>query len=178
MEVLETDRLVLEPWDQRHRAQFQRICRDPQVMRFIGPGRTWSSAEADEVFDLALAHWHEHGFGWRSILERAGGEWLGFIGLNHPRPGAIEMAPDEVEFGWWLVRRAWGRGIATEGATAVRDEAFGPLGLDRILARVQPPNAASTRVVQKLGMEFQRDAVGRHGEAIRIYVLERPHPRA
>ena len=39
-------------------------------------------AEADEVFDWALGHWRDHGFGWRSIVDRSHEHWLGFVGLN------------------------------------------------------------------------------------------------
>jgi RimJ/RimL family protein N-acetyltransferase len=142
-------------------------------MRFIGSGRIWSAAEADEVFERALAHWREHEFGWRSLLDKASGEWFGFAGLNHRAPGATEMAPDEVEIGWWLVRRAWGRGIATEAASQVRDEGFARVGLDRIIARLQIENVASARVAEKLGMAPERHAIGRHGDRIVVYSVRR-----
>ncbi len=50
-----------------------------------------------------------------------------------------------IEIGWWLIPSAWGCGFATEGAVAVRDEAFADLGLDRIVARDQPANVHSVR---------------------------------
>jgi RimJ/RimL family protein N-acetyltransferase len=83
VERLETARLLVEPWAPRHRAAWRTICRNPEVMRYVGAGKPWRRREADEVFDRALAHWHEHGFGWRSTLERTSGEWLGFVGLNY-----------------------------------------------------------------------------------------------
>ena len=81
-----------------------------------------------------LAHWRERGFGWRSLLDRATGDWLGFIGLNVVGP--VEgVASEEVEIGWWLVRSAWGRGFAREGAEAARDEGFDRVGLNQMIAR-------------------------------------------
>ena len=59
--ILETKRLLLEPWNERHRANWRSICRDEDVMRFIGTGELWPTARADEVFDGMLAHWQEHG---------------------------------------------------------------------------------------------------------------------
>jgi RimJ/RimL family protein N-acetyltransferase len=171
VDVLETDRLMLEQWHARRRDSWRAICQVPEVMRYIGGGEFWSEAEADEVFDWALGHWREHGFGWRGIVDRADQGWLGFVGLNHPGPRTVGMAPEEVEIGWWLVPAAWGRGIATEGALKLTDEAFGRLGLDQIIARVRPENAASIRVTQKLGMEPARQVTGRYGEAINIYEL-------
>ena len=73
-------------------------------------------------------------------LERT---WLGFIGVNYVRPEAAELPQGEVEIGWWLTASVWGRGLATEGALALRDEAFGRLGLDRPLARHLATNGRS-----------------------------------
>jgi RimJ/RimL family protein N-acetyltransferase len=142
-------------------------------MRSIGDGQTWETAKADEVFDGIVAHWREHGFGWRSVLERATGEWLGLVGLNVAGPGK-GVAPDEVEIGWWLVRPAWGRGYASEGATAARNDGFERVRLDRMIARLQPANLASSRVAEKIGMRLERKGMGRHGEALLIYSLDRP----
>jgi RimJ/RimL family protein N-acetyltransferase len=98
--------------------------------------RTWGRRTADEVFDRALSHWSDHGFGWRSALERTNGEWLGLVALNYLLPGAPETSADEVEIGSWIVRCAWARGLATERACALRDEGFWRVGLPRIIARV------------------------------------------
>jgi RimJ/RimL family protein N-acetyltransferase len=87
---------------------------------------------------------------------------------------AVEVDPGEVEIGWWLRPEAWGRGLATEGALALRDEGFERVGLDRLIARFRPENRASGRIMEKIGMRFERDAVGRDGEDVRIYALERP----
>lgn len=142
-------------------------------MRYVATGETWDEAQADEVFDRALSHWREHGFGWRSAVEKATGDWLGFVGLNHPGPEVVEIAADDVEIGWWLRREAWHRGFATEGAVALRDEGFGRIGLERIVARVQPGNHVSRRVATNIGMRVKHAAVGRHGERIVIYSLRR-----
>jgi RimJ/RimL family protein N-acetyltransferase len=142
-------------------------------MRYIGPGQVWETGKADEVFDHALAHWQEHGFGWRSALAKATRAWIGFVGLNYVGPGTKGVAPEEVEIGWWIVRSAWGRGYATEGGTAIRDEGFERIGLGRIVARLQPANVGSARVAEKIGMSFEHEATGRSGEPLHIYALDR-----
>jgi RimJ/RimL family protein N-acetyltransferase len=168
-----TDRLALEPWEAGRREAFVRATAIPEVVRYIGLGETWSRERADEVFDRNLRHWDEHGFGWRSALDRETGAWLGFLGLNRVPKDAVDCSPDEVEIGWWLLPEAWGRGLATEGAVAVRDEAFERVGLDRIVGRYDPRNHASGRIMEKLGMQHERDSVTRYGVPVRIYVLER-----
>ena len=173
MDQLATRRLVLRPWDESDRRHFAELAADPLVVRYIGDGSTWSRARTDDVFERQLRHWDEHGFGWRAAVLRETSEWAGLIGLNHVGPEATEITGDEVDFGWWLRPHVWGRGIATEGAVALRDEAFSRVGLDRIIGRHQPDNVASGRIMKTLGMAVERDAVGRHGEAIRIYALSR-----
>ncbi len=143
-------------------------------MRFIGSGETWDTAKADEVFDRALRHWQELGFGWRSALEKASGDWLGFVGLNRIGAWIEGVAPDEIEIGWWIVRAVWSRGYASEGAAAVRDEGLERVGLDRMIARLQPANGASARVAEKIGMKLELETTGTSGEALHIFSLARP----
>lgn len=66
-----------------------------------------------------------------------------------------------------------GRGLATEGAIALCDDGLGRIGLDRLVSRCQPGNFASLRVMKRIGMRFERDGWGRHGEVVRIYALAR-----
>lgn len=168
-----TARLALEPWDAGRREDFARATAIPEVVRYIGSGETWSREKADRVFHRNIRHWVEHGFGWRSALERDTGAWLGFLGLNHVPEEAVDSSPDDVEIGWWLLPEAWGRGLATEGAIALRDEAFERVGLERIVGRYDPRNRASGRIMEKLGMRHERDSVTKYGGPVRIYALER-----
>ena len=168
-----TARLVLEPWEEGRREDFARATSIPEIVRYIGSGVTWTRERADEVFDRNLGHWGEHGFGWRSAVDREAGAWLGFLGLNYVPEDAVDSSPDHVEIGWWLLPEAWGRGLATEGAVAVRDEAFERVGLERIIGRYNPRNLASGRIMEKLGMRHERDSVTKDGVPVRIYALER-----
>jgi len=165
--VLRTDRLVLERWDEARLEEFVVLCADPEVMRFIGLGVTWDRARAEEASVRALERWREFGFGRRSLIED--GRWLGFVEINLVGPGVAGVEPDEVEIGWWLARSAWGKGFATEGACAIRDEGFERVGLERLIGRFQPANVASGRIMEKLGMRYERESTGRHDEPLSIY---------
>lgn len=168
-----TERLRLEPWDEMWLDQFAALAADPDVIRWIGAGQPWPREKSEEEFQWMLEHWRRYGFGWRSVIDKDSGAWLGFLGLNHVTPKAVELNPDDIEIGWWLQPEVWGRGFATEGAIAIRDEAFDGLGLNRIVSRHHAANPASGRVMEKIGMTFVRDATGRHQEPVRIYTLER-----
>jgi RimJ/RimL family protein N-acetyltransferase len=62
-----------------------------------------------------------------------------------------------VELGWRLAREVWGRGLATEGASECLRYAFGPLALSAVCSIHVPDNVVSRRVMEKLGMHFDRD---------------------
>lgn len=148
-------------------------------MRYIGAGAPWTAERAAEVAGHAAEHWREHGFGWRVATLAETGAAVGFIALNFA--GADSgIGADEYEIGWWLDPPAWGRGLAREGAAAVRDEAFDRLGAPGIAARVSPRNDASLAVAAGIGMTREDDATGRFGEPIAVLRLSRDgwRPRA
>lgn len=65
-------------------------------------------------------------------------------------------------------------GLAREGATAVRDDAFTRLGAPRVVARIAPANPASLRVAEAIGLTRHADSTGRAGEPIAVLPLSAP----
>jgi RimJ/RimL family protein N-acetyltransferase len=128
--------------------------------------------KAQAVAAAAREHWREHGFGWRAAVEKATGRPVGFIALAFAGEGTPGLHRFEYEIGWWLDPRAWGRGLAREGALAVRAEAFGRVGAPSVVARIQPENAASIRVAESIGLALAFSTTGRTGEPISVYRLE------
>ncbi|MEM6772576.1 MAG: GNAT family N-acetyltransferase, partial [Bacteroidota bacterium] len=63
------------------------------------------------------------------------------------------------DIGWRLHPDVWGQGLATEGARACLDFAFGELGLDQVVAVAVKQNAPSIRVMEKLGMEYDLEFI-------------------
>src|ERR1700746_3806199 len=128
MVTLETDRLLLRPFRREDLAAYARICADPEVMRFLGDGRTLSRADAWRQMAFFLGHWHLRGFGlWAAELKKTGA-FIGRIGLHRPEgwPG--------LEVGWLLGRAWWGQGLATEGGRAALEYAFTRLGADHVVS--------------------------------------------
>jgi RimJ/RimL family protein N-acetyltransferase len=75
------------------------------------------------------------------------------------------------ELGWLLHRPFWGKGYATEAATATRDAAFGRWGYREVISLVRPENLPSRRVAERLGMRADRH-VTFHGFDHIVYVAE------
>jgi len=85
----------------------------------------------------------------RAVVDRETGEPLGVIGAHHKGEGVYG-------FGYWYGPAAWGRGIATEAGAALRD-ALRDAGAARLTAGYFTSNAASARVLEKLGFEHTGD---------------------
>jgi RimJ/RimL family protein N-acetyltransferase len=128
-----------------------RVFSDPDV---TWDGTTGTLEDTRRSLEAKIRHVDEHGFGMMAVTDRQSGELYGFAGLQH-----MEGGPD-VEIGYYLARRAWGRGLATELGHAFVDMAFGELKLTRIVAVVRPENTASQNVLAKLG--FRRVGVEHH----------------
>ena len=127
---------------------------DPEVTRYLN--RPVAPAAAAAFQAGAVAHWDAHGFGFWAAESREpddAGALLGFIGFAHPT--FLPELASRVEIGWRLARRAWGRGLATEGAIAARDHAFTVVGLQELISIIHPENARSQRVAEKLGMTME-----------------------
>jgi RimJ/RimL family protein N-acetyltransferase len=169
MHTLETQRLLLRPWTLEDVKLVSALSSNPRVTRYIGDGHTWTALKAITVSDRALAHWREHSFGWRVIIELATGSEIGLIALNRMGDGTAGLDPDEHEIGWWVAPDRWGHGFATEAARAAAADAFDSVGAPHLTARILPANTGSIRVASAIGMEFELNTVAQPGVTVAIY---------
>jgi RimJ/RimL family protein N-acetyltransferase len=79
----------------------------------------------------------------------------------------------EVEIGWWLTPRHWGRGLASEAASAVMKCALRDLPVERIVAIAIPENYASRRIMEKIGMRYER-TISHKGFQVVLYATREP----
>lgn len=148
--TLETDRLILRP---PVREDFEPWCAfmaDEEAARHIGGLQ--SPAVAWRGLCTVTGAWSIEGFSMFSVIEKASGQWIGRLGPWRPEgwPGT--------EVGWGIVRDAWGKGYATEGATAAIDWAFDTLGWEEVIHTIDPVNTNSQKVAQRLGSRILRQA--------------------
>jgi RimJ/RimL family protein N-acetyltransferase len=119
---------------------------DPQVTRFM---RAYPTIEhTRRALDVHVREALAGNPAFWAVIERASGELIGDAGV-----GLVDGIGPEFELGYSLGTRWWGLGYATEAARAVREYALGELALTEVLALVQPGNAASINVLEKIGME-------------------------
>jgi len=154
-ERLITRRLLLRTWRPADEPLMAAINRDPDVTQYLN--RPVDDEAVQTFFGVVDQHWQEHGFGfWAVELRQAGGggPFVGFVGVAYP--SFLPEVADRPELGWRLARDAWGQGLATEAATAARDDAFSRMGLDEVVSIIHPENARSRRLATKLGMSIER----------------------
>lgn len=168
---LETGRLLLRPYEPGDRAAFVSLFTDAEVMRYVDRG-VLTPAEADALFRRAFTHVYAAGaFDVWGVFEKAGGGYAGHAELK-PRRDALAR-PGDWEIVYLLGRRHWGRGLATELASAVVARALQDPRAARVCATVAPENAASTRVLRKLGMNFVEEFEDEGGRTL-VFAAGRP----
>lgn len=104
------------------------------------------------IVSKKVAHWVAHGFG--MSLAFSDGRCIGRSVVQH----SLVDGRGEVEIGWAVTREMWGRGIATDLGRHALGTAT-DAGVERIAAFTRTDNVASRRVMEKLGLEYERDFV-------------------
>lgn len=115
---------------------------------------------------MHIGHWLLRGYGQWALERREDGAPLGRAGLWNP-PGWPGL-----EVGWKLARNAWGQGYATEAGAATIEWAWATLDAPRLISIIQPDNARSIRVAERLGMRRLEQTTLR-GQEVVIFGIER-----
>jgi RimJ/RimL family protein N-acetyltransferase len=140
---LETPRLILRPIRMEDFEAWATWMADSEAMVHLGGAQPRSMAW--RAFMTMGGAWYLAGFSMFSLIEKGTGNWVGRVGPWQPEgwPGT--------EIGWAVVRNCWGKGYATEAATAAIDWAFDSLGWTEVIHTIEVSNAASQIVAKKLG---------------------------
>ena len=171
MEV-RTERLLLRRWIEADVEPYAALCADPRVMRYIADGATLTHDAAAKQVEWFEQQWDRNGFGLWAAELADDGTFIGFAGLSQPL-FLPEVLP-AVEVGWRFAHDHWGQGLATESGRAALDYGFATVGLNRVIGIVNAENAASNRVMGKLGMSVDRDTVHPTADvAVRVWAIER-----
>ena len=145
--MLQTERLILRPWDESDAEECFRYASDPRV----GPAAGWrvhtSVEESRRIIREILAAPETY-----AIVLRETGLPIGSIGLHR---NDLASKDDEAELGYWLGVPYWGRGIVPEAARELLRHALDDLKLERVWCGYDDGNEKSKRVQEKLGFKHQ-----------------------
>jgi len=140
--VLQTERLTLRG---PHRGDFPAYAAFWASERSVHEGGPKEPRAAWEDFAATFGLWSIDGIGNWAIEERATGAFAGIVGLNHPAHFP------EVEIGWTLMDGFEGRGLAQEAARTALDWAWANTDLPSLVVYINPANARSIRLGERLG---------------------------
>jgi RimJ/RimL family protein N-acetyltransferase len=167
---LESKRLLLLPWESADWTVFKPIATDSLVMKYISGGQIWPDDRIIAFVERQRRHYRDFGFCLWKLVSKDKNRVVGFCGLQplNDLPG--------IEIGWWLASDLWGQGLVTESAQLVLSDGFGRLGLNRIVAVALRENKASTRIMEKLGMTYEREVL-HYGFHVVMYSIEKKSQR-
>jgi len=148
---LETPRLITRFVTQDDVAAWLEYCSDPVATEFTGLSDETPEQMAQDVIDITQIRYEEGRLGLQALISKETGEMIGKCGLliQHEVNGNTEL-----EIGYHLIRRYWGKGYATEAAQMFRDYAFENDMADSVVSIIDPLNIASQKVALRNGMKL------------------------
>ena len=151
MTIIETDRLSLRRLTPADAPFILELVNDPSFIRNIGDRKVRSLVDAERYIETAaISSYEKNGFGLWLVSLKETNESIGMCGLI--RRAALE----DVDIGYAFLPRFWRKGYAVESARAVRDYGRDVVGLKRLVAITDPANEGSIRVLEKIGMKFEK----------------------
>ena len=166
MSIIETPRLIVRPLERADVSALVAMWSDGKITRYIGGPR--DGKEVERSLETKISSGQTDLDLW-PVVEKATGELVGHCGLLRK----YVDGQSEIELVYVIMKKAWGRGYATEVAAAIRDHALGQLGCGRLIALINPANVASERVAVKIGLRYEKDTVRPNGMSLRVYALNK-----
>ena len=173
--TLDSPRLRLRSVTPDDAADLVLLDADPEVRRYVGQ---FPPPTLEQVRTSLIPRWQtvdaqtpEVGF-WIAQSRDDSAAFIGWFHLRPPREDEPAL-PGDLSLGYRVRRDHWGKGLATEGASVLLRYAFERLGVPRVTATALRDNAASVRVMQKLGMTLEREWLWNRTEPAVLYAIEK-----
>ena len=151
MKILETERLVLRQFTFEDAVFILRLLNEPSFIQNIGDRgvRTLEDARS-YILRVPIASYEKNRFGLYLVILKESGKSIGMCGLI--KRDQLE----DVDIGYAFLPEFWSKGYAVESALSVKEYARDVIGLKRLIAITDPENQASIRVLEKIGLRFEK----------------------
>ena len=150
--LIETERLFLRKITLDDKEALFKLHSNLAVQKYTGEPVVNSIEEIETTIHARINNYKKYGYGrWATILKN-GMQFAGWAGL------AYLPEFDEIDLGYRFLPEYWGAGIATEASRAILTYGFDTLKLKKIIAIAMRENKASIKVMEKIGMEFDKFA--------------------
>lgn len=162
--ILETNRLLLREFKINDAQNFYELNLNQNVIKYTG-NSAFKDLEEAKTFLENYSDYRRNGYGRWAVINKSTQEFLGWCGLKY------DENLDKTDIGFRFFEHFWNKGFATESAKACIDYGFEKLNLKTIIGRAMKENMASIKVLEKIGLQYQRD-FNFDGEEGVIYSVE------
>lgn len=152
MHEIETSHLRLRQFTLDDSDDLYRLYSNPELFKYMSNEKPLLWEQTKEVINSFTENWQKHHFGVWAVIYKRNRKLIGHCGLKF-----LENSR-EVQIGYLLLKSYWGKGLGTEAATATLRFGFEVAKLEKIVAVAKPENIASRRVMEKVGMKYEKDA--------------------
>lgn len=163
--ILTTERLILRELNPNDALDFYNLNLNPNVIKYTG-NTAFKNVEEARDFLENYKDYILNGYGRWAVIHKASNEFLGWCGLK------FDEMENETDIGFRFFEEEWGKGYATEAAHGCIQYGFNTLKLKRIIGRAMKANKASIKVLEKIGLVYERDVEFDGKEAV-IYKIEK-----
>lgn len=165
---MQTERLIFRRFTEDDAEEYFPLVSDPDILRYAGGSPLKSLDETRQMLrERPIRDYEIYGYGRMACIEKSSGRLIGFSGLKYLD------GLKEVDVGYRFLKDCWGKGYATESARLLMKEGIREHGFKRIIGLAEHANAASTHVLRKLGLVFERTIMlNDHPAELEMYALE------
>lgn len=146
--IFQTPRLTLCQFTEADAPLIFTLNSDPVVLQYLHEPLLENEEHAAQIIRDIIMPQYQHNLGRWAIHVKGNNEFIGWCGLKY-RP---EL--DEIDLGYRLMQKAWGKGYATEAAQQTLEYGFKTLNIKLITGRAHIENIASIKILEKIGMDF------------------------
>ncbi len=148
--ILETQRLILRPWEETDAENLYKYAKDPKVGPVAGWPAHTSVDNSLEIIRNVLSAPETY-----AVVDKQTGCAIGSIGIMIGSASNIGIPDTEAEIGYWIGVPYWGKGLIPEAVQELLRYAFEELCLDKIWCGYFDGNTKSKRVQEKCGFQYQ-----------------------
>ena len=148
--MIETERLIFSKFTLDDLPMLIEQRSDPEVNKYLGGTAMQNPDALSKRIRFYISCYEKFGFGSCAMIWKPTGEMIGSAGIQPLEDSG------EIEVGYNMIKEFWGRGIGTEAARGWLEYGFGTAGLERIVAVAIEENRASTHIMEKLGMRYEK----------------------
>ena len=166
--IFETPRLILRRFTEADAGLLLYLNSDPEITKYVHELPLETEEQSLGIIQSIILPQYENNLGRWAIHIKENMEFIGWCGLK------FLPKNDEIDLGYRLVKKEWGKGYATEAAKHTLAYGFNELKLKLITGKAHIENTASLHILEKLGMQFIREEM-EDGCPIKVYTIADPN---